>query len=235
MEEEGTIKLKKTTMWKTSTFVLAVLLAISLFTGGFGIGGNQGTGAVINNGGSNNNGLPTGAKSVSAEDYVDSDDPFLGNENAELTIVEFSDFQCPFCSRAAPTVKQIIDEYGDKVKLVYNHFPLTSIHPHAQKAAEASECAHDQGMFWEYHDVLFANNQFLDTDSLKKYASDLGLDTEQFNECLDSGEKSDEVKQDLQAASNAGGQGTPYFIVGDVPLSGAQPYANFKQVIDAQL
>ncbi|PIN95708.1 hypothetical protein COU56_00740, partial [Candidatus Pacearchaeota archaeon CG10_big_fil_rev_8_21_14_0_10_31_9] len=126
---------------------------------------------------------------------------------------------------------------GD-VAIVYKHFPLTSIHPYAQKAAEASECANRQGKFWEYHDTLFENQQALDVPSLKLYASQLKLDTTKFNKCLDGGEASAKVNKDSQDAQVAGGQGTPYFVLvnkkGETQaVSGAVPYANFEAAISS--
>jgi protein-disulfide isomerase len=158
-----------------------------------------------------------------------------GDPNAKITIVEYSDFQCPFCSRAKATMDQILKDYQGKVKLYYKQFPLTSIHQYAQKAAEASECAEDQGKFWEYHDKLFDNQGSLDTASLKKYAADLGLDTAKFNACLDNGDKSSQVNSEQQEGISNGVQGTPAFFINGQFISGAQPYSTFKSVIDPLL
>jgi len=152
----------------------------------------------------------------------------------KITIVEFSDFECPFCGRAAPTVKQVLATYGDKVELVYKHFPL-NFHPNAQKAAEASECAKDQGKFQEYHDILFQNQRALGIDNLKQYADNLGLNTNTFNNCLDSDEKADLVKADFQEGSSKGVTGTPTFFINGEQLVGAQPFEAFKEIIDRQL
>ena len=160
--------------------------------------------------------------------------PSKGPANAPVTIVEFSDFECPFCSRANVTVDQVMKEYGDKVRLVFRHFPL-NFHPNAQKAGEASLCADDQKKFWEYHDVLFQNQKALEVDKLKKYAADLKLDTAAFNKCLDSGEKAAQVKADMEAGQKVGVNGTPAFFVNGVLLSGAVPFEEFKAVIDAEL
>jgi len=149
----------------------------------------------------------------------------------KVTIIEFSDFQCPFCGRAQPTLKQIIQDYGDKVEIVYKHFPL-SFHQYAQKAAEASECARDQGKFWEYHDILFENQNALDLTSLKKYAKDLNLDTGKFNSCLDNSEKASVVEKDFNEGLARGVDGTPTFFINNEVLVGAQPYSAFKQAID---
>lgn len=157
-----------------------------------------------------------------------------GNANAKITIVEFSDFECPYCGAAQPTVKQIEDTYKDNVKVVFMHFPLP-FHPNAQKAAEASECAGDQGKFWEMHDWMFANQNSLGVDQLKAEAKTLGLNTTAFNACLDSGKKASIVEADQTKGSNAGVQGTPTFIINGIPVVGAQPFGNFKPVIDAEL
>jgi len=235
---DGTVTLKKSTIWKIATFVFVGLFVISL---GFNIFGDDSGSPTARVAAPTPSApipsAPTGVALVSAKELED-DDPFLGDEDAPLTIVEFSDFQCPFCGRFRDqTLDQIEEEYIDtgKVKFVYRDFPLSSIHPFAQKAAEASECADDQDKFWEYHDVLFENQRSLDTGSLKKYAVDLGLDTSEFNTCLDSGKHADEVTKDLNDAQRAGGRGTPFFIVGSTPLSGAQPFSAFQAAIEAEL
>ena len=162
------------------------------------------------------------------------DDPSKGPADAKVTIIEFSDFQCPFCARVQPTLKQIADTYGDQVRIVFRDFPL-SFHNDAQKAAEAAECADDQGIFWEYHDLLFANQGSLGVLSLKQYATNLGMDTVTFDSCLDSGKYAQEVKDDLADGSRAGVRGTPAFFINGIPLSGARPFADFKQIIDSEL
>ncbi|MFQ5887353.1 MAG: PCYCGC motif-containing (lipo)protein [Candidatus Hydrothermarchaeales archaeon] len=171
---------------------------------------------------------------ISATSLVD-DDPSKGPENAPVTIVEFSDFQCPFCASASSTVHKIIDTYGDKVRVVYRDFPLSSIHPHAQKAAEAAECADEQGKFWEFHDMIFANQGNMDVDNLKQFAKDLGLDSKKFDECLDSGKYEAEVKNDMQDGIDAGVTSTPTFFVNDEKVVGAKPFSTFQLVIEAKL
>ncbi len=165
---------------------------------------------------------------------VEATGPSKGPESAPVTIVEFSDFQCPFCSRANNAVNEVVKTYGDKVRVVFRHFPL-SFHQEAPKAAEASMCAADQNKFWEYHDKLFANQQALKVDDLKKAAADLGLDTARFNECLDSGKKAELVKKDMAAGEKAGVTGTPAFFINGIALSGAVPAEEFKAIIDAEL
>ena len=160
--------------------------------------------------------------------------PIRGTAGAKVQIVEFSDFQCPYCGAAEPTVSQVLKDYAGKVSLVYLNFPL-SFHQYAEKASEAYECAADQGKSWEYHDILFANQDALDTASLKKYASDLGLDTSKFDSCLDNGSKKAVVDADAQKGASLGVSGTPSFFINGKMLVGAQPYSAFKQVIDAEL
>jgi protein-disulfide isomerase len=160
--------------------------------------------------------------------------PAKGPDSAPVTIVEFSDFQCPFCSRAIKTVDEVMKAYPDKVKLVFRQFPL-EFHKEAPKAAEAALCAADQNKFWEFHDTLFANQSALQPDKLKEHAKTVGLDTAKFNKCLDSGEKAAAVKTDQEAGQKVGVNGTPAFFINGILLSGAQPFDEFKSVIDAEL
>jgi len=164
------------------------------------------------------------------------DDPALGPEDAPVLIVEFSDYQCPFCARvASETLPQILEAYEGKIRLVFRDYPLTSIHSNAQKAAEAAECADDQGQFWAYHDILFQNQQALDVDSLKGYARQLGLDTGAFNECLDSGRYTSEVQNDLAQGQSYGVTATPTFFINGRLLRGAQPFSDFEVMIEEEL
>lgn len=170
------------------------------------------------------------------------DDPFMGEEDAPVTLIEFTDYQCSFCKRhSAQTIPQIKKEYVDtgKVKYVLRDFPL-GFHPNAQKAAEATECADDQGKFWEMHDKLFENSQALDVASLKQYAKDLGLNSSTFDNCLDSGKYEQEAKDDMADGQASGITGTPGFVLIDKDgkghkLSGAQPFAKFKEALDTAL
>lgn len=164
-------------------------------------------------------------------------DPVEGSKNALVTIVEFSDFQCPYCGKfAIETLSQIKTNYIDtgKVKVVYKDFPL-SFHENAQKAAEAAQCAFEQNKFWEFHDKIFQNQQDLSIPSLKRFASELGLNTGKFNECLDSGKMAAKVQKDLQEGASVGISGTPAFLVNGVGVTGAQPFEVFKQIIDSEL
>jgi protein-disulfide isomerase len=157
-----------------------------------------------------------------------------GPATAPIEIIEFSDFQCPFCQRANPTVDQVLKTYGDRVRFVYRHFPLGN-HPNARPAAEASQCAAEQGKFWEYHDRLFANPTRLGDADLKQHAAALGLDASKFNACADSRKYKAQVDADVQAGEEAGVSGTPAFFVNGRMLSGAQPFEAFKQLIDEEL
>jgi protein-disulfide isomerase len=166
---------------------------------------------------------------------VAADDPSLGKPDAPVTIVEFSDFQCPFCARVMPTLKRIKETYGDRVRIVWKDFPLTAIHPQAFKAAEAGQCAREQGKFWEYHDRLFANQQALEPEFLKKYASELGLDAAAFGTCLDSAKFAERVQGHIGAGSELGVNSTPSVYINGRLLNGAHPYETFAAIIDEEL
>ncbi|MBD3388409.1 MAG: thioredoxin domain-containing protein [Candidatus Altiarchaeales archaeon] len=164
----------------------------------------------------------------------EDDDPVLGDPGAPVTIIAFSEFECPFCGRfAQDTLSKLKEEYIDtgKARLVFRDFPLSK-HDHAMKAAEAAECADDQGMFWEYHDLLFQNQQELGVNSLRKYARDIGLDMGEFNQCLDSGENTEEVMADIADGSNVGVSGTPQFFINGKPLEGDKDYIQFQELIE---
>jgi protein-disulfide isomerase len=153
-----------------------------------------------------------------------------------VTVLEFSDFQCPYCIRARPTVARVRETYGDKVRWAFRHFPLPSdVHPLAQKAGEAAACADEQGKFWEMHDRLWASNGQLEVPALKSAAAAIGVDRARFDACLDSGRHADVVEKDLGAGSGWGVSGTPAFFVNGRLLVGAQPFEAFQQVIDDEL
>jgi protein-disulfide isomerase len=162
------------------------------------------------------------------------DRPAKGPADAPVEIIEFSDFQCPYCLNALPTVNQVIRTYGDRVRFVYRHYPLAN-HPRARPAAEAAQCAHEQGKFWEYHDRLFGNQALLGDADLKQHAVLLGLDAGQFNACYDSQKYKADVDTDIRAGDEAGVSGTPAFYINGRMLSGAQPFEVFQRVIDEEL
>ncbi|MEK7584057.1 MAG: DsbA family protein [Patescibacteria group bacterium] len=143
--------------------------------------------------------------------YTDPNTPRAtkGSPQAQVLVEEFADFQCPACGSASPVMKQLAEQYGDRVQWKYYHFPLVQIHPFAFNAALASECANDQGKFWEYHDLLYSNQTNLGKGDLKGYAGELGLDTESFNACLDSRAKQGLVRNDMALGEQRGVNGTP--------------------------
>jgi protein-disulfide isomerase len=161
--------------------------------------------------------------------------PTKGPATAPVTIVEFSDFECPYCGALFPILKQIEEHYGDKLRIVYRQFPLTSVHPHAQKAAEASLCANEQQKFWELHDAMFQDNHNLDVDGLKRKASALNLDRTTFDACLDSSKYADAVKKDIFEGARLGVTGTPVTFINGRFVSGAVPYAELSRIIDEEI
>lgn len=175
---------------------------------------------------------------------VSSDnDPFIGSKNAPITIIEFSDFECSFCKIFFDNVlNEIKINYVDsgKVKFVYRDFPITAIHPNAEKAAEAANCAFEQNKFWEYHDLLFENqNNWISgnntSSEFKKYSSMVGLDEEQFNLCIDSNKFAEEISNDIQDGWEAGVEGTPTLFINGIKIAGAREYNVFKEIIESEL
>jgi len=158
-----------------------------------------------------------------------------GNPKAKVLIVEFSDFQCPFCSQVQGTLKNLLAKYHDGVALAFRDMPVTQIHPQAQLAAEGAHCALEQGKFWEYHDLLFADQAGLDRNGLLSKAQKLQLDGKQFESCLSSEKYKAQILQDSQEGMRAGVSGTPGFFINGVFMSGAQPEAVFERVIQDQL
>jgi len=179
---------------------------------------------------------------------LSSDDHILGNPNADVIIVEYSDTECPFCKQFQTTLHRVMDEYGKdgKVAWVYRHFPIDSLHPKAPKEAEATECVNELGgstKFWQYLDLIYAttnSNNSLDPAQLPKLAGQVGVDVTAFNKCLASGKYTDKIKADYADAIAAGGQGTPTSILVSkdgtkTVFTGAQPYENLKAVLDSIL
>ena len=237
--EAVSIKIKKDDIWKYSTILLLALLLVGgviFFTGGVMKDDDKNAPSPTP--------TPTPQPPSTVQVSID-DDPILGNRNAPVTIVEFSDYECPFCGRFySATLPSIKSNYIDtgKVRFVYRDFPL-NFHPSAQPAAEASECVREKGgdeAFWKYHDTIFENQPMLSTEKLLEWASEMGHDIE---ECLNSNKFAAEVQKDMRDGQNVGIQGTPGFIIGKTDgnsvrgqiVSGAQPFAVFQQIIDAEL
>ena len=180
--------------------------------------------------------LPAGSlgRSVDPLLMATADDPSFGNVAARVVVVEFSDFECPFCSQVQPVVKELHRRYSDQVYFVYRDFPLTQIHSQALLAAMAGQCAHEQGKFWEMHDKLFANQDRLALENIKKYAVEIGLNSLQFNGCVDTGKYLSEIEQDIVDGSSIGIEATPTFIINGVKFPGVIPLTTFEKIITAE-
>jgi protein-disulfide isomerase len=164
------------------------------------------------------------------------DDPMLGLSDAPITIVEFSDYECPYCRRWHTDVyPSLLETYGDQIRFVYRDFPLESIHANAKPAAEAANCAYEQGAFWEYHDKLFGMQLGLSSQAYQEYASQLELDEAAFQECIESGRYQEEVQSDFEFAANLGVRSTPTFFINGIAVVGAQPFEVFQEVIEREL
>lgn len=168
--------------------------------------------------------------------FDNGNSPSMGKEDAPVTLIEFSDFQCPFCNRFAPTLKQVNEKYGDKVRIVYRQYPIPSIHPFAFKASEASLCANEQGKFWELHDWMFANQSRLGVADLKQKAGEMGMDRKKFDTCLDTGRYVEQVQRDMADGVKVGITGTPAVFINGVELKGgAVPFETVAAAIDQEL
>ncbi len=175
-------------------------------------------------------------KQVKRYPVPEDGDPSFGPSDAPITIIEFSDFQCPYCQKWHNEVwKKLVAAYPTQIRLVYRDFPLYSIHPDAAPAANAAECANEQSKYWEFHDLLFSGNEGLGEAAYQNYASSLNLNMASFQQCLDENRYETEVTADFEYASGIGIQSTPTFFVNGVALIGAQPYEVFKEVIDLEL
>lgn len=220
-----------------SMALLALITVIALLLNGANFNVAK---AAANNPGTNppvaDNNNPTDQQPTAGPvPEVTAADHIRGKADAPITIIEYSDYQCPFCQRHEKTMQQVLKDFPNDVRLVYRHFPLSSIHPFAQKASEAAECAGKQNKFWEMHDQLFLLGESaagLSLEGMKKLAVDLKLDTNKFNTCLDQGETASIVNQQYQDGGAAGVSGTPANFVNGQLLEGALPYDSFKQAIE---
>ena len=163
-----------------------------------------------------------------------ADDPVKGPANARVTIVEFTDFQCPYCKRSQDTLHQVLAAYPNDVKLVAKANPLP-FHPHARPAAEAAFCALDQGKYWEYREKAFAGSPKLEDSDFMTFAKDVGLNMKKFEKCYQSHTYAARVDADIAAGQDLGVQGTPHFFVNNQEINGAQPFEAFKAAIDKEL
>lgn len=169
-------------------------------------------------------------------DVSEDGNPSIGPADAPITIIEFSDYQCPFCTKWHDEVfVRLIKEYPDTVRIVYRDFPLNSIHPAATAAAEAANCANEQGNYWDYHSALFSEKYGLEREGFIKYAQDINLDVPAFTQCFDERRYAAEVQADYEYAAQLGIRSTPTFFLNGIPIVGAQPYDLFRQVIEKEL
>lgn len=169
------------------------------------------------------------------EEVAVGDTPVMGPSDAQVTIIEFADFQCPYCRAAEPTLNQLREQYKDKIRYSYRDFPLP-MHPYAEKAAEASRCAGEQGQFWPYHDRLFTGDaESLSDARLRSTAADLKLDSGKFDKCLDSGKEQAAVAKDFDQGKSLGITGTPSFFINGYYISGAVSYDQLRELVDQQL
>ena len=204
-------------------------------------GGSANAGAVAEGHGAFENSNSAIAKNVRQVDF--ESDHILGGEEAKVVIIEYSDFECPFCSRLHPTLESIVNDFGGEVAWVYRHFPLTSIHSRATGAAIASECVNEiagNDAFWDFTHEIFINQRSLGNDVYERIATELGISESEFSECISSNRHDSRIDADVENAIASGGRGTPYSIVinqnGDAfPFSGALPYENIRSIVDAAL
>lgn len=212
-----------------------IIAGAIIYSGGFG---SAAKGLATPSAGGNQAGNQANAGAAIDAAALPDDDPSLGNPNAPVTIVEFSDFQCPYCARFfANTLGAVKDKYvkTGKARLVYRDFPLSSIHSEATGAAEAAACANEQGKFWEYHDKTFQNQQALGAANYQQWAKDLGLNATAFNQCVDTRKYADEVQKDFNDGRKAGVSGTPTFFINGKMVVGALPIEEFESAIEEAL
>lgn len=179
---------------------------------------------------------PANADAATRYEVTEAGNPAIGPENAPVTIIEFSDYQCPYCKRWYDTVNaRLLADYAGRIRFVYRDLPLSSIHPEAQAAAEAANCAGEQNAYWPYHDALFSAKYGLSHDAYIQYASELGLDVNSFNTCVTERRYQDEVNSDASVGASMGLNGTPTFFVNGLKVVGSQPFEVFQQIIDNEL
>jgi protein-disulfide isomerase len=212
----------------TGILGMMIALVVGYFLGGYMQGGGGGAPMAQ---------IPAAAvpdSNVERYKVAIGNEPSRGGDKPKVTIVEWSDFQCPFCSRVEPTIDQILKTYGKDVKVVWKNNPLP-FHQNAMPAAQLAMYAHEKGKFWEAHHKLFQNQQQLDRASLEKYAGELGLDVEGFKKALEENKYVDQIKKEQRDAALVGARGTPAFFINGRFLNGAQPFEAFQQILDEEL
>lgn len=235
MTNEKTSSQKSIYFIPLAIIIVGIVIAGAIIvTGGIKINSKVQLDEISSSADGNSQPKPAGSKGID-QLAVNEEDHIRGNPEAPITIIEFSDFQCPFCARFHPTVQQILNDYPDQVRWVYKHFPLDSIHPEARPSAEASECAGEQGKFWEFADGLFENQSLLGSNLYKELASQIGLNLSQFEDCVSSRKYKDHVEADLQDGIKAGITGTPGSFVNGEKISGAVPYGVLEATINRVL
>ncbi|KAA3642907.1 MAG: DsbA family protein [Chloroflexi bacterium] len=234
-EEEETI----TITLKRSTF-FAILIPIAFIVGlgsGYLLWGRGGSATTTTT--TTDGSAPVEAADQTLPRYdipITDEDPAIGPEDAPVTVIEFSDFECPFCRRhTLETAPQILSQYEGQIRYIFKDFPLRSIHPQADPAAEAAHCAREQGEFWAYHDLLFELSLPLGSETYIQYAEDLGLNMSQFTECVENRKYADNVQANFDFAAQLGVRSTPTFFINGIAVVGAQPFATFQEVIDGEL
>ncbi len=238
----GDIQINKKRSWIATAITLTVLLLLGLFVGRVLYFANLiRSGEISATDYSFSNSYTTSVKLASAPvvdgifDLTTDDDPSYGNPDAPVVIVEFADFECPYSLETSSTMRELALEHPEDVYFVYRDFPLSELHPNAQKAAEAGECAQDQDRFWEYHDKLYQNQRNLDDEAFIQFARELNMDTATFERCLTSGKYTDEVIEDYEAGMAAGVRGTPTFFINGNRVAGAVPQEVMQTIVDTIL
>lgn len=219
----GTSK-KKSHIWLLTTLGIVGILAIIMIV--YFV-------VLVRENAENINGDTSTTNVATTASVATLDDPYGGNEDAKIVIVEFADFQCPYCYQSFPVVREILSTYGEHIKVIYRDFPLTDIHPDAQKAAEAGECAQEQDKFWEMHDKIFINRSDMSVTALKRYAAEIGMDAATFSTCLDNGEFASEVQDDFSDGIAAGVDGTPTFFINDHRYDGVMTIEELTYIIES--
>jgi protein-disulfide isomerase len=229
----------------TTIFVMGIIIAILVILSvGFFIllsdklgSDNQSVGSAnLNN--QPQAAAPTPSAGTRVNIAISSTDHIRGNSEAPVKIIEFSDYECPYCQNFHNTMQQVMEAYGDQVAWIYKHFPLSSIHPQAEPAAEAAECVAEQAGndgFWQFSDAMFANQSQLGSAFYSQVAGQIGVNMNQFNDCVSSGKYQAKIQADLNLGSQNGVDGTPGNFINGIPLKGAYPFENVKQIIDSEL